>query len=76
MVGPNAGLGADTHPVEKGVLQISNDAVEIWPKHEAEADREPDDGYHAHRDEAVHHDGQDVLAPDQTRRKRMRGPGS
>ena len=58
---------AGTCPVMQcEVLQIANDASDVGAEREAVASKKPDDGHDTHGNEALHHDRQDVLAPDQS----------
>ena len=57
--------GGGGHALQGEVLErIPDNAADVLAVHEAESAEDPDDRDDTHRDEALHHDGQDILAAD------------
>jgi hypothetical protein len=55
-------VGSLPDVVQEKVVQVADDAVDVGPEGQAEATDDPDKGHDAEADEALHHDGDDVLA--------------
>ena len=54
--------GCEIDAVQAGVMEVADDAVPVTAEAQRVSVEIPDDGGPAHRDEALDHDGEDVLA--------------
>ena len=58
--------GREADVLQAKVVEIADQPPVVAAVGEAEADEDPEDRDDAHRDEALHHDGQDVLVADES----------
>ncbi len=58
-------IGGDADALQADQLEVADHATSATTVGQAEAYQDPDDGDNAHGDEALHHDGEHVLAADQ-----------
>ena len=59
------GVGLDAHAVEAGPAQAADEAAVVGAEGQAVAEQHPLDADDAQQDEALHHDGEHVLAAHQ-----------
>src|SRR5208283_492576 len=62
----SGGWRAEIDSAEEGEVEVANDSVPVAAETQRVAVEVPDDGGPAHGDEALNHDGQDVLAAHQS----------
>ena len=57
--------GTESNAIQAEVAQVTDEAAQVLPIRQAKPAEDPDDGHDTQGDEALHHDGEHVLAAHQ-----------